>query len=66
MIFMNVYSYEGPVMRFETCVHDKWKGTTQAVSEAKAKNNLAFRFKQEFGLVPNTKITLPGKLMTAQ
>ena len=43
----------------------RWKATTVAPTEAKAKSNLAYRYKKENGLMPNTKITLPGKLIPA-
>lgn len=47
---MKAYYYDGPVMRFENCVQNRWK----------AKSNLAYRYKKENGMTPNTKITLPG------
>lgn len=62
---MREYRYDGPVMRFEDCVQHHWKASTYALSEAKAKSNLAYRYKKENGLMPNTKITLPGKLIPA-
>lgn len=62
---MREYRYDGPVMRFEDCVQRCWKASTYAPSEAKAKSNLAYRYKKENGLTPNTKITLPGKLIPA-
>lgn len=62
---MNLYQYEGPVMQFENCIKQKWKASTYASSQAKAKSNLAYRYKKENGLVPNAKITLPGKLVLA-
>ena len=34
---MNQYSYSGPVMEFNKCVSDNWKGTTYVVFEKKAK-----------------------------
>ena len=52
-------------MRFENCVQNRWKASTYAPSEAKAKSNLAYRYKKENGMTPNTKITLPGKLIPA-
>lgn len=52
---MQQYQYDGPVMRFDDCVQHRWK----------AKSNLAYRYKKENGLMPNTKITLPGKLIPA-
>lgn len=62
---MQQYQYDGPVMQFEDCVQPRWKASTVASTEAKAKNNLAYRYKKENGLTPNTKITLPGKLIPA-
>ena len=59
------YQYDGPVMRFNDFVQHRWKATTVAPTEAKAKSNLAYRYKKENGLMPNTKITLPGKLIPA-
>lgn len=62
---MKEYVYDGPVMRFEDCVQSRWKASTYAPTESKAKSNLAYRFKKENGLTPNAKITLPGKLIPA-
>ena len=56
---MQQYQYDGPVMRFDDCIQHRWKATTVAPS------NLAYRYKKENGLMPNTKITLPGKLIPA-
>lgn len=60
---MNQYSYEGPVMEFGTCVANKWKGSTYAVSENKARSNLAYQFKKMNNRIPSTRITLPGKVV---
>ena len=57
---MTKYIYDGPVMVFDTCVTNHWKGETIADSEAKARSNLAYQFKQEFDKAPTSKITLPG------
>lgn len=62
---MREYQYDGPVMRFEDCIQYRWKASTYAPSESKAKSNLAYRYKKENGLMPTTKITLPGKLIPA-
>lgn len=59
---MTLYSYEGPVMKFDVCIVHSWKGETFAPSEAKARSNLAYRYKKENGLAPNVRITLPGKI----
>lgn len=60
---MNKYSYCGPVMEFDRCVADHWEGSTYAVSEKKARANLIFRYKQENYLMPNAKVSLPGKII---
>lgn len=60
---MALYSYDGPVLEFDRIVANRWQSQTVAVSEAKARTNLAFQFKQDTGRVPRTKITLPGKIV---
>ena len=59
---MKLYSYNGPVMEFDRCIANVWNGETYAISEAKARSNLAYQFKRETGRVPRTRITLPGKI----
>lgn len=59
---MNQYVYDGPVMEFETCVANRWKASTYAVSEKKARSNLAYQFKKRNNRLPSTKISLPGEL----
>ena len=59
---MKRYVYDGPVMEFEKCVADRWKGETLAVSERKARSNLSYQYKKENNRVANTRITLPGKI----
>lgn len=60
---MPFYSYDGPVMEFNRCIANRWKGSTYAVSEKQARNNLAYQFKMETGRVARTVITLPGKII---
>ena len=60
---MNLYMYEGPVKEFDTCIRNYWKATTYAVSENKARSNLAYRYKKESGRTRDCKITLPGKIV---
>lgn len=60
---MPFYSYDGPVMEFNRCIANRWKGSTYAVSEKQARNNLAYQFKMETGRVARTAITLPGKII---
>lgn len=59
---MDCYVYDGPVMEFERCISNGWKGITYAVSEKKARSNLAYQFKKSNNRVANSKITLPGKV----
>jgi len=56
------YFYKGPVMEFGKCIAFVWHGTTCAVSEKKARSNLVYQFKKEFGKLPGAKISLPGKI----
>ena len=59
---MAEYTYEGPVKSFDTIEKSRWKVSTVAVSEKKARSNLAYRYKKAHGLAPAASITLPGKL----
>lgn len=59
---MNTYAYDGAVMRFDICIDRKWAATTTAVTEARAKSNLVYRYKKEHGLEASAKITLPDNL----
>lgn len=56
------YSYDGPVMEFDTCIANHWKGETMAPTESKARANLIFQFKKQTNRIPATKISLPGKI----
>lgn len=59
------YIYNGPVMKFDTCIQNRWPAETYAPSAAKARSNLVYRFKKENGLANSAKITLPGELKLA-
>lgn len=59
---MNQYMYDGPVMNFGTCISDRWHGITYAVSEKKARSNLAYQFKKNNNRITGSRITLPGKV----
>ena len=61
---MNQYMYDGPVMEFDTCVANRWQGSTYAASEKKARSNLVYQFKKKTNRIPSTRITLPGKVVT--
>ena len=54
--------YNGPVMEFDTCIANHWRGETFASSEAKAKSNLTYQFKKKNNRIASSKITLPGDL----
>ena len=60
---MHLYSYNGPVIEFDRIVDNHWQGQTVAATEARARSNLAFQFKSETGRAPQSKITLPGKIV---
>lgn len=59
---MNRYMYDGPVMEFENCIVSRWCGSTYAVSEKKARSNLAYQFKKNNNRISGAKITLQGKV----
>lgn len=60
---MHKYKYEGPVMVFDVCVMNNWKAETAAVSEAKARSNLAYQWKKQNNRVAgSSNITLPGEI----
>lgn len=59
---MNVYSYNGPVLEFDRIISNRWEASTRAESEKKARSNLTYQFKRQFGKAPRSKITLPGKI----
>ena len=56
---MYYYSYDGPVMSFGRCVTRRWKSHTYANTDKKAKSNLAYQYKKQFGLASNANISLP-------
>ena len=59
---MNKYSYNGPVMEFDRCIANKWRGETMAVSEKKAKSNLVYQFKKKSNRTAATRISLAGNV----
>lgn len=58
------YVYAGPVKEFDTIIAENWQGSTYAVSESKARSNLAYQYKKTHNKTADSKITLPGKLDT--
>ncbi len=60
---MNQYIYDGPVIAFGACIAQRWRGSTYAVSEKRARSNLAYQFKKENNKNPGAKVTLPGKIV---
>lgn len=59
---MNQYIYDGPVMEFGVCIADRWRGSTYAKSEKKARSNLNYQFKKQNNRVPGARIVLTGKI----
>lgn len=58
-----LYTYQGPVMFFDKCIERFWSASTFATSAKKAISNLKYRYKQDFNLADNAKISLPGKIV---
>lgn len=57
------YSYTGPVYIFDRMIVQDWPCQTHAVSEGRARANFEYRIKRDLGLLPNSKIKLPGKVV---
>ena len=62
---MKKYIYEGPGTEFGRIIDNCWHGETMAVSEEKARSNLAYQYKKSHGRSATSKITLPGKIKEA-
>lgn len=63
---MNKYIYKGPVKKFDTVVETNWTGTTYAISEIKARSNLAYQYKKNNNLTARIRVSLPGKIELAK
>lgn len=58
----HTYSYSGTVLSFGQCVSSHWEASSYAETESKARNNMAFQYKQQHGLAASSSISLPGKI----
>lgn len=56
------YIYEGSVLLFGREILGRWTGQTLAVSERKARSNLAYQVRTKLQLPPRSPVTLPGRL----
>lgn len=56
------YTYDGPVLEFDRCVADHWKGETMAPSAKKARSNLTYQYKKQNNRNTGTKVTLTGEV----
>lgn len=54
------YKYRGSVKSFDKIINEDYYAETLAVSPKKAKSNFIYRYKIEHGLLPESKISLPG------
>lgn len=63
---MNEYSYSGPVTEYGRCICNSWHGSTRAVSEKKARSNLAYQFKVRNNRLAAAQIGLPGKIILVE
>lgn len=60
---MPIYYYEGSVREFDRCINPRWKATTYAPSEKKARVNLTYQYKKSHGKTADTKVVLSGKII---
>ena len=64
---IRTYTYEGPVVEDGMYYHTyRWRASTLAVSEKKARANLVYRYKKEHNIFQGVGITLPGKLVVEE
>ena len=56
------YIYEGRIKSFDDVIETNWHGETYAETEARAKSNLAFKYKYDHDIHINTKISLPDEI----
>ena len=56
------YIYEGPVMSFDKCMIDCWKGETIAPTLSKARSNFSYQAKKLLNITAGGQIKLPGKI----
>lgn len=59
---MDLYLYDGPVLKFNKPIRRRWMAYTYAVSKAKAYTNLTYQFKKQNNMRANTKIILPADI----
>lgn len=59
-----VYAYNGPVNYFDRQIDKQYVAVTTASSEKEARNNLAYRYKMQNGFERNSRISLPGKILS--
>ena len=57
------FYYAGPVFRFGRDYIGDWKATTVAVSPARARANLEYRYKMEHNLMASSAIRLDPKYL---
>ena len=60
------YAYKGPVMAFGKLVAENYEAETMAISEKKARSNIAYWYKKEHCKIVGAKITLPGKIVLVE
>lgn len=58
---MYKYYYDGPVMIFEKCVSNRWRGETVAPTNKKALCNLSYQYKTQNKLCATAKVKLSNK-----
>ena len=63
-VLMYKYRFSGPVSEFGRCITEHWEGETTAISKARARANLEYRFKKQHNKYPSAKISLVGDIQT--
>lgn len=66
-----LYKFEGAVFSYggntvDRCLERNWSGTTIAVSEAQARNNLTYQYKKEHNLPVDMKLFISGEVRSTK
>lgn len=55
-----VYEFKGAVLLFDRIVTSNYTATTTAPSVRKARSNITYRYKRDFGYDKNARLSLSG------
>ena len=63
---MNLYLYDGPVTSFGKPITKRWRGSTYATSDKKARSNLIYQYKKKNHLQAASRVEFPSAIVMAK